>query len=255
MPSAARFASFDGTKIAYLDIGEGPPVLLLHGFAAEAATNWVRPGVVDALTAAGHRVIALDARGHGSSDKPHDPGAYGDNAMVRDAAALLDHVGVDEVGVVGYSMGSFVAARLVAGDLRARSLVLGGVGNDLVRAEGHDDTIATALSADDPTTIDNPVGRAFRAFADSTGADRLALAAVARSGQFAEPAALGDIAVATLVLCGENDLLVGSPHDLAAAIPGARTRIIPGDHLGAVVDPQFAPAIVDFLADVERSFR
>src|SRR5205807_10281801 len=95
------FESFDGLTLAYESYGSpgGVPVLLLHGFAADSEANWVRPHVVEALVDAGRRAITLDARGHGRSDKPHDPTAYADGAMVRDARALLDHLGVEEVAV------------------------------------------------------------------------------------------------------------------------------------------------------------
>ena len=139
-----RFASFDGAGIAYLTAGEGPDVLLLHGFAADHRVNWVAPGVVDALVAAGRRVIALDARGHGESDKPHDPDAYEDDAMARDARALLDHLGVDRVDVVGYSMGSLVSTRLVPDEARVRSCVLGGIGGKSRAARGFSDGAAGA---------------------------------------------------------------------------------------------------------------
>src|ERR1700722_17086264 len=103
-----RFESFDGVGIAYVTAGSGPDVLLLHGFAADYPANWVAPGVVDALVGAGRRVIGFDARGHGQSDKPHDPAAYDNDAMTRDARGLLDHLGVERVDVVGYSMGALV---------------------------------------------------------------------------------------------------------------------------------------------------
>src|SRR4051812_40480350 len=132
-----RFTSFDGTGIAYITAGpaEGPDVLLLHGFAADHRLNWVAPKVVDALVAAGHHVIALDARGHGQSDKPRDPAAYESDAMPRDAQALLDHLGVETVDVVGYSMGSVVSSRLVPMEPRARRLVLGGGGGGLANGK------------------------------------------------------------------------------------------------------------------------
>src|SRR6185295_13542653 len=123
-----RFSSFDGTAIAYTVVGDGPDALLLHGFAADHRVNWVSCGVVDALVAAGRRVIARDARGPGESDKPHDPAAYENDAMVRDAQGLLDHLGVERVDVIGYSMGALVSARLVPDEPRARSCVLGGIG-------------------------------------------------------------------------------------------------------------------------------
>src|SRR3989440_11465834 len=111
-----QLTSFDGTRLAYEDDGAGALVLLLHGFAGDHIVNWVRPGVVDALVAAGYRVVAPDARGHGASDKPHDPAAYEGDAMTRDARLVLDASGADAAFVVGYSMGAMVGARLAAGE-------------------------------------------------------------------------------------------------------------------------------------------
>jgi pimeloyl-ACP methyl ester carboxylesterase len=246
-----RFTSFDDTEIAYLNRGSGPFVFLLHGFAADHRVNWVQPGVVDALVAAGRHVIAPDARGHGQSAKPHDPAAYGGDSMVRDAQALMDHLGVEAVDVVGYSMGSLTSARLVPLEPRARSLVLGGVGGRLgaQRRTESAGAVAEALEADDISTVTDPVARAFRRFADQTGADRLALAAIQRS-PVGEKAALADISVPTLVLTGDKDVLVGPPDELAAKIPGAVWKVISGDHLSAVGDPAFPASIVEFIEAV-----
>jgi pimeloyl-ACP methyl ester carboxylesterase len=244
-----RFTSFDGNEIAYLDAGQGPFVFLLHGFAADHLVNWVQPGVVDALVASGCRVIAADARGHGVSAKPHDPAAYSNDAMVHDVEALMDHLGADRAHVVGYSMGSIVAARLTSLDPRVRSLVLGGVGGRLGQERRPGSSLAAvadALEADDPNTITDNTARAFRHFADLTGADRLALAAVQRAAGW-EPAALDRIAVPTMVLTGDKDILVGRPEDLAAKIAGATVTVVKGDHLRAVGDPAFTAAIVDFV--------
>ena len=182
MPDMVR--SFDGTRIAYTAQGAGPAVLLLHGFGADHGLNWARPGVIDALVENGRRVIATDARGHGASDKPHDPERYAGDTMVRDAQAVLDHLGVERVDVIGYSMGGMVAARLVPDEPRTRSLVLGGVGERILppRSGGRNpEAIAAALLADDSSTAGSTTARAFREFADATGADREALAALSRS--------------------------------------------------------------------------
>jgi pimeloyl-ACP methyl ester carboxylesterase len=249
-----HFNSYDGTSIAYLDVGEGPPVLLLHGFAADHTANWVAPGVVDALVAAGHRVIAPDARGHGASAKPTEPARYADDAMVRDARALLDHLSIVAVDVVGYSMGALVAARLVPVEPRSRSVVLGGLGEGLAgeRRRANRGAIADALLADDPSTIEDPTARGFRKFADVTGADRRALAAIQRAPLPTNRTDLGAIAVRALVLAGDRDVLVGSPQRIADRVPGATLRIVSGDHLSAVNDPAFRAAIVEFLAEMPR---
>lgn len=248
-------ASFDGARIAYTARGAGPDVLLLHGFGADHALNWGRSGMIDALVDHGRRVIATDARGHGASDKPHDPERYADDTMVRDARAVLDHLGVEQVDVVGYSMGAMVAARLVPDEPRARSLVLGGVGKTVVppRSGGRNpEAIAAALLADDPSAIDSLAGKAFREFADATGADRRALAALSRSTALRYSVRYDAITVPTLVIAGTGDTLIRSPDALAARLPSARLRMVKGDHLGAPYHREFKHAIVGFLEGVQR---
>src|SRR5262245_66489768 len=123
MPDTIR--SFDGTRIAYTARGAGPTVLLLHGFGADHVLNWARPGVIDALVDNGRRVVATDARGHGASDKPHDPERYAGDTMVRDAQAVLDHLGVESVDVSGYSLGAKGAVRRVPEEAATGTLALG----------------------------------------------------------------------------------------------------------------------------------
>jgi pimeloyl-ACP methyl ester carboxylesterase len=246
-----HFNSFDGLDIAYLDVGEGAPVVLLHGFAADHFSNWVATSVVDDLVASGRRVVAPDARGHGQSAKPHDPEAYGNDAMAKDVQALLNHLDIDEVDVVGYSMGSIVAGRLAPREPRVRSLVLGGVGGEWTGSERPLDQvpIAEALETDDPDAIESPIARAFRKFADSTGADRWALAANQRSRN-ASKTDVGLITVPTLVLTGDADSLAGSSESLAKRIPSATFRVVRGNHLSAVRDPDFSRSIVAFVNSV-----
>ena len=253
MPETVR--SFDGARIAYAVQGSGPAVLLLHGFAADHVLNWARPGVIDALKGAGRRVIATDARGHGASDKPHDPDRYAGDAMVRDAQAVLDHLGVERVDVIGYSMGSMVAARLVPEEPRTRALVLGGVGATVTppRTGGRSpEAIAAALLADDAASIDNPAGKAFREFADSTGADRRALAALSQSDALRYSVRFDAITVPTLVVAGADDTLIRSPSELAERLPSARSVTVAGDHLGAPYDPAFSRALVEFLEEAHQ---
>jgi pimeloyl-ACP methyl ester carboxylesterase len=246
--------SFDGIQLAYeqtdpVIAGERCAVLLLHGFASDHVDNWVKPGIVDALVATGRRVIATDARGHGASEKPHDPARYADDTMVRDAQAVLDELDVAGVDVVGYSMGALVAARLATVDPRVHALVIGGAGGKLRRdsTDSGDGGLAAALLVDDPDRITHPVGRAFRVFADQSGADRYALAAFERSTSLAFDVDFDAIMVPTLVLIGDRDRRAGSPEELAGRIPGAQLEIVPGDHLSAPADPAFVRALVEFL--------
>ena len=183
------FASFDGTELWYDDQGEPgrrPAVVLLHGFAADTNINWVRSGILDALVDDDLRTVALDHRGHGLSAKPHEPEAYADDALTRDAQALFDHLGLESVVVIGYSMGSGVALRLGAIDPRVKAVIAIGVGQtSIARRAGQNDASQTvegnamgeALLADDPDTITDPLGKRFRTLADSIRADRVALAA------------------------------------------------------------------------------
>ncbi len=251
-----RLTSFDGVELAFEVRGEehgAPPVVLHHGFGVDANVNWIATGVMDALVDAGRRVVALDARGHGQSDKPHDPAAYGEGAMARDLSALLDLIGAPSVDLVGYSMGAIVSLMVAAqGEPRLRRLVVGGVGSGVVELGGVDtralpiDTVVAALQTDDPSSIAHPGAAWFRTVADTIGADRAALIAIARSRN-AVPFDLGRIAVPTLLVAGDEDPLAARPEILSAAIPGARLELLSGDHVTVFGDPRLAPTIVDFV--------
>ena len=253
-----RFASFDGLEIAYHEWGtasSAPPVFLHHGFVADANSNWVYPGVVDALVAAGRRVIGIDARGHGSSEKPHDPSRYGFAAMSRDLITLFDVIGTAEVDLVGYSMGGMVSVVTATRDPRVRRLVVGGIGSSIVEIGGLDaravpvDQLVDALLTDDPSAL-APNVAGFRMLADALGSDREALASVMRAGRTIDgPIPLAEITADTLVLVGRDDPLATRPEVLAAAIPGARLQLVEGDHLTALQDPVYAPTVVGFLAE------
>lgn len=250
------FTTWDGIAIAYQEWGDEaslPPVVLHHGFIADANANWVGSGVVDALVAAGRRVIAPDARGHGRSDKPQDPGSYGEQRMARDLAILLEVIGAAQIDLVGYSMGAVVALIFSADEERVRRLIVGGIGSGIIECGGVDrravsnESIIEALSVEDPSTLREPGAAAFRALADALGADRKALVAQATS-VYRGGIALDHISAPTLVLAGDGDPLAVRPEVLAEAMPHATLKIISGDHVGAVADPCFARSIVDFLA-------
>jgi pimeloyl-ACP methyl ester carboxylesterase len=250
----------DGIEIVYDDHSPdapGVPVLLHHGFAADARANWDAPGVTQHLVDSGRRVIAVDARGHGRSGKPHEPGAYDSPAMARDVGTLIDHLGVDLVDLVGYSMGGFVAVEVATRETRLRSLVVGGIGDGaLPQGEGSGregppidrESIAAAMEVDDASTVTNRGAIGFRRLADATGADRLALAAVLRAAPH-DSGDLSTISVPTLVIAGDKDPLARGADRLADAIPGARLFTVPGDHLGAVASPEFIDGLLAFLAE------
>ncbi|MFB8029819.1 alpha/beta fold hydrolase [Streptomyces sp. NPDC056465] len=229
-----------------------PPVVLLHGFAANARLNWEGPGVVEALVARGRRVYALDARGHGESDRPHDDTHYGESLMARDVRLLIDRIGEERVHLAGYSMGAVVALLAAARDPRISRLVAGGIGAGAVEVGGLDtrvmppELVSAALTAQDAADAPERT-RAFRVLADTAGGDRLALAAQIRAVH-RDALPLDRVVVPTLVLAGEDDPLATRPEVLASAIAGAELTVLPGDHLTAVRDPGFAEAISSFLA-------
>lgn len=243
-----KFETFDGSTLSYEAEGDGVPVLLLHGFATDSFINWVRPGITDELVRAGYRVILLDQRGHGSSDKPHDPEAYGDEAMVRDAQALLTEIGVERCLGAGYSMGARNMVGLLAADERVRAAVLGGIGSNMLHEREWGGTVADAMLADDKSTITDRYGKSFRDFADLTGADRLALAAIQRNPR-GPLTGLDGISVPVLVLCGDNDPMIGAPQELADAMPDARVAIVGGTHLNVVNNPAFHRELVGFFEE------
>jgi pimeloyl-ACP methyl ester carboxylesterase len=251
-----RFTTWDGLEIAYQQWGEPtslPPVVLQHGFVADANANWVIPGVVDALLAAGRQVIAPDARGHGRSEKPHDPALYGEQRMARDLGCLLDHIGPAQIDLVGYSMGAIVALIFSSEDRRVRRLVVGGVGSGVIECGGVDrraisnESIIEALGVEDPSTLEDEGARAFRDLADALGADREALVAQA-SSIYRGRIALERITATTLLLAGREDPLALRPEVLVEALPDATLGLVPGNHIAAVADPRFTRLLVDFLA-------
>jgi pimeloyl-ACP methyl ester carboxylesterase len=251
-----RHFSSDGVDIAFIDVqpqGQdlSEPILLIHGFASNHRFNWVNPRWVETLTAAGRRVIAFDNRGHGQSEKLYAPADYRLDLMIRDAANLLAHLSVERADVMGYSMGARIASFLALGEPSlVRSLVLGGLGDRLVRDGGLPETIAEALEAASLDSLTDPTQRLFRGFADQTKSDRAALAACVRGSRrnlTLEEARR--IVQPTLVAVGERDVLAGDLDNLVAELASAQALLIPGrDHNLAVGDKTFKARALEFLA-------
>jgi pimeloyl-ACP methyl ester carboxylesterase len=242
----------DGVDIAFLDEGEGEPIVLVHGFASNAQVNWVYPGWVATLTKAGRRVIALDNRGHGASAKLYDPAAYHSARMADDVRALLDHLGLGRADVMGYSMGARITAFFaLANPTRLRRAILGGLGSHLVEGVGLPESIADALEAPTLADVSDPTGRVFRAFAEQTRSDLAALAACIRgSRQTLTREQVAAIDAPVLVAVGAKDTVAGSAHALAALLPAGRALDIPGrDHMLAVGDKVFKEAALAFLGE------
>ncbi len=238
-------------EIAYLDEGEGDPIVLVHGFASTKNVNWVYPTWVSELRKDGRRVIALDNRGHGESSKLYDPAQYSIPIMSSDILALMDHLAIDRADVMGYSLGGRMAAWLgLSAPARLRSAILGGIGIAMIEGGGPGENVAAALEAPSLDDVRDPVGRTFRAFADQTRSDRSALAACLRGSRGAMTAAqAARIVVPVLIAVGTADEVAGSAHALGGIIAGSEVLDIPGrDHMRAVGDKVYKAGVLDFLS-------
>jgi len=245
-----RFVS-DNVNIAYIDEGAGAPILLIHGFASNSTVNWRNTNWIKTLNGAGFRVIAFDNRGHGQSEKLYDPAQYGAATMAEDARRLLDHLNIPRADIVGFSMGARIAAFLaLAHPERVRSLVFGGLGINMVRGVGAPEPIAAALETPNAEDVKSDAARSFRVFAEQTKSDRRALAACIRSSRDkTSPEQLATLHVPVLIAVGADDVIAGSPAELAALIPGAEFVEIPGrDHMKSVGDLSHKKAVLDFLS-------
>ena len=238
-------------EIAYRDEGEGEPIVLIHGFASNAEVNWFYPGWASALNKAGYRVVAPDNRGHGASTKFYDPENYHIGLMSSDVIALMDHLGIQQTAIMGYSLGARIAGFLsLQHTKRVRVAIFGGLGMALVENSGPSENVALALEAPSLDDVTDPMGRTFRAFADQTRSDRRALAACMRGSRrrmTVEEAASLDVPV--LIAVGATDEVAGSAHGLSRIIPHSEVLDIPNrDHMRAVGDRVYKDGVLDFLA-------
>lgn len=241
-----------GVTIAFDDQGEGPPVLLIHGFASNARVNWQATGWVKTLVEAGYRVLTIDNRGHGESEKLYDPAAYSAPMMADDAARLLDHLGLPRARVMGYSMGARISAFLTIQrpDL-VQAVVFGGLAERMVLGVPGAEEIADGLHAETLQDVKAPGARSFRIFAEQTKSDLKALAACMRASRVKiRPEALGRITCPVLVVAGDLDDIAGPVPPLVELIPGAQgVTLVNRNHMNAVGDTTYKKAVLSFFAD------
>ncbi len=239
----------DGVRLAFDVLEDGDrTIVLVHGFASSRAQNWRDTGWYKTLTEAGRRVVAMDCRGHGESDKPHDDGSYGDK-MVDDIAAVMDAAGASRATLMGYSMGGILTVGLLMTQpQRIARAVCAGIGEAYFAPKSHRRGIAEALRLSDPGTIVDPMQKAFRAFADQPGKDRLALAACMSADRtMYTRQQLNACSVPVLVVDGDKDSQAGRPEPLAAAFANGRAIVVPNrDHMTAVGDKVYKEAVLEF---------
>jgi pimeloyl-ACP methyl ester carboxylesterase len=246
-----HFQTFDGCSLFYDDQGDGQAVVLMHGFVGDINIDWVRSGILDRLLDEGYRVVAFDARGHGLSDKPHELAAYENDALTKDAQALLDEVALDQCMVVGFSMGARTSLHLAAIDPRVRAVVALGLGHlSLVHNERGTGLVPQALLTDDPDSIEHDSIRNFREMADAIHADREALAALMAAERSEIPNFIDEVKVPVLVVTGSDDVTAGAPEPLAERFANGKAVQTAGDHAGVKDQPDTHEAMVEFLASI-----
>ncbi len=249
------FTTQDGMSHAWYELGDsaapGPAIILQHGFSGTTFHEWVQPGIATATAGLGRRVIGLDALGHGASTRSHDPADYQGERMSDDVLALATHLELESFDYLGYSMGGVIGLRMATKEKRLRRLIVAGIGEGAVVCGGVDTRhldpalLAEGLRATDLSGFPDLV-RAFRSGVLAMGNDPLALAAHADS-ILRTPIALDSIIAPTVVIAGDNDPLAIHPERLAAAIPGCRLVMVPGDHVSARLCPEFTAAVIEAL--------
>jgi pimeloyl-ACP methyl ester carboxylesterase len=246
----------DGVTIAYVEFepreqDRNEPIVLIHGFASTHAVNWLFNQWAKTLTEDGRKVVMFDLRGHGASQKLYEPEAYGFDIMAQDTLRLLDHLGIERGDILGYSMGGRIGTHLaLAHPERVRSLIMGGVGTNLLAPTALLPGMAEAMEANEIQDIEDHSLKIFRGFAESTRSDLKALAACARGVRptFA-PQDLARVETPTLICAGTRDDVAGDPHPLGKLFKQADVVDIPGrDHNRAVGDRVFKQAVLEFLA-------
>lgn len=240
--SAYRYRAPDGVTIYYEVKGSGYPVFLVHGFIVNS-TTWKKSPLYLSLLAAGYQVIIMDLRGNGKSDKPHTASAYGNDAQAKDIMGIASALRIKKYDVIGYSRGSIITARLLVLDKRVNKAVLGGMGKAFTNPEWPRRIMFYhALMGDSVPELNGMVK-----YVQQSGLDQLALACQQKEQPSTSVTALGKLRKPVLVICGDQDKDNGLGTELAALIPGAQCKEVPGDHNHAASTKEFASEVLSFI--------
>jgi pimeloyl-ACP methyl ester carboxylesterase len=242
-----HYRGADGAALAYRELGDGRPVVLIHGFFSTAYVNWIRYGHAKLIADAGFRVIMPDLRAHGASEHSHDPQAYPRDVLADDAFGLIEQLGLTDYDMGGYSLGARTTLRmLVRGATAGRAIVAGMGLSGITEVDRRNEFFRGVFDGLGEHERGSAEWRS-EAFLRTTGGDPVALRLVLETSVGATPSELADISTPTLVVMGEEDHGLGSGAELADAMPLARFVEIPGNHMSAVTDPALGVAIRDFL--------
>ncbi|MEA3034604.1 MAG: hypothetical protein QOH04_363 [Sphingomonadales bacterium] len=248
MTSSHAFTASDDARLVWHEIGEGRPVVLLHGLFSNAETNWIKFGHAAVIAARGFRVIMPDLRAHGRSAAPHDPACYPPDILARDGLELIAHLSLTDYDLGGYSLGARTSVRMVIDGARPRRLVVSGMGlRGLLRTGSRSGHFRKVLEGMGTHPRGSPEWLA-EAFLKTTGGDPQALLPLLGSFVDSSEDELRAIAMPTLVLSGAEDQDNGPAEDLARLLPSATFVEVPGNHMSAVTRPDLGKAIAGFLA-------
>jgi pimeloyl-ACP methyl ester carboxylesterase len=248
MATPSFFTAPDGVRLAWYELGEGRPVVLLHGLFSNAETNWIKFGHAAEIAARGFRVIMPDLRAHGKSEAPHEPEAYPPDVLAHDGFALIHHLGLGDYDLGGYSLGARTSVRMAILGARPRRLVVAGMGlRGLLDTGRRREHFREVLEGFGTHKRGSPEWLA-EAFLKTTGGDPKAMLPLLDSFVDSTCAELAGITAETLVLSGADDRDNGSAEEVAQVLPKARYVEVPGNHMSAVTKPQLGRAIADFLA-------
>jgi pimeloyl-ACP methyl ester carboxylesterase len=242
------FESFDGQRLAWREVGEGRPLVLIHGYFSNAEVNWLKFGHTAKIAAAGLRVIMPDLRGHGDSARPHDAAAYPPDVLMRDGFALVEHLGLTDYDLGGYSLGARTSVRMLANGAAPRRVVIAGMGlRGLVDTQGRGSyfrRVLTNLGSFERGSAE----WLTEAFLKTTGGDPVALLRILDTFVDTPEAAVRAIGQPTLVASGVDDDDNGPAAELAAVLPHGTLVEVPGNHMSAVTKPELGAAIAEFLS-------
>lgn len=242
------FPGFDGAPLALHRVGEGSPIVLLHGLFSSAQMNWIKFGHAETIAAQGYEVLMPDLRAHGASAAPHDPSAYPSDVLVRDLAALIAHLGHDDYDLGGFSLGARTVLHAVAkGAVAPKRLIVGGMGvAGLTNWRDRAAHFARVIDEFEDIPKGDPAWFAVQ-FMKSQKIDRVAARLLIASFTDLPLDLLDRVTMPTLVVCGEEDHDNGSASDLAARLPNATFAEVPGTHMGSVTRPELGRAIANWL--------
>lgn len=243
-----RFLADDEVELAWHEMGEGRPLVLIHGYFSNAFTNWVRYGHAKLIADAGFRVIMPDLRGHGESGKPHETSAYPPDVLAADGFALVRHLGLTDYDLAGYSLGGRTTTRMLVKGATPRRAVLCGMGLDGILDTAGRGTYFRHVLTNLGSFERGSNEWLTEAFLKTTKGDPVALLHILQTFVDTSREELAAIGRSVLVVTGAEDDDNGSGEALADAIPGARFQSIPGNHMSAVLKPELGHAIRDFLA-------